>query len=499
MGFAGDFLGITPNTGAGGAGANYVAGATPLLNPTTTDQTATAYSGSQDALEKQKAFLAALQAQNGIGNQSSVYNQLQGIANGTGPNPAQAALAQATSANVANQAALMAGQRGAGANVGLIARQAAQQGAQTQQQAAGQSATLQAQQQANAINTMGGIAGQQVSNQAAATSGLNQFQQNEQQNLLNSVAQYNNANVAQQASQNSANSGVANTVAGTQGKLFSGIINGAGSAAAMSKGGQVPSQNNYAFGTDDLGVAPMQPSYPAAPGPRSNAAQFLKGFKSNTPRNRNADAPGSEQSKPNPLGLNQKDPEEQAGETIGRGLGKGAKAIGGAFSSDDNSDPSSFRYDTGDYGANSPGIQSVDVSSGIGADLPELMSDGGDVGTDEQLDMIKKLAPLAMMLSKGGLVDALLSPGELYLSPDKARKVAASKNKGKEIKKEAKRVPGQAKVKGDSLKNDIVPAKLEEGGIVIPRSVVQSKDAAKNCAAFVAAHLSKHGMGMKRG
>src|ERR1700679_261280 len=78
----------------------------------------------------------ALQGQNGLGNQSQVYGQLQGVANGTGPNPAQAQLAQATGANTANQAALMAGQRGSAANVGLLARQAAQQGAANQQAAA---------------------------------------------------------------------------------------------------------------------------------------------------------------------------------------------------------------------------------------------------------------------------------------------------------------------------------------------------------------------------
>ena len=84
---------------------------------------------AQNQLAQQNAFVQALQAQNGIGNQSNVYNQLQNVANGTGPNPAQAMLANATGQNVANQAALMAGQRGSNANVGLMARQAAQQGA----------------------------------------------------------------------------------------------------------------------------------------------------------------------------------------------------------------------------------------------------------------------------------------------------------------------------------------------------------------------------------
>lgn len=122
--------------------------------------------GSQGQLNQQLGGAGGVQAQTGalqglqnvLGQQQGLANQYQGLANGTGPNPAQAALNQSTGQNIAAQAALMAGQRGAGANVGLMARQAAQQGAATQQQAVGQSATLQAQQQ---IAGMQALAGQQ--------------------------------------------------------------------------------------------------------------------------------------------------------------------------------------------------------------------------------------------------------------------------------------------------------------------------------------------------
>ena len=40
-------------------------------------------------------------------------------------------------------------------------------------------------------------------------------------------------------------------------------------------------------------------------------------------------------------------------------------------------------------------------------------------------------------------------------------------------------VPGKAKVKGDSLKNDIVPADLEDGGVVLPRHIMNKKDPEK--------------------
>lgn len=56
------------------------------------------------------------------------------------------------------------------------------------------------------------------------------------------------------------------------------------------------------------------------------------------------------------------------------------------------------------------------------------------------------------------------------------------------------KVLGQAKVSGDSLKNDEVPAMLSPGEVVIPRSVIQSDDPVNNAAKFVAAILARNGM-----
>jgi hypothetical protein len=133
----------------------------------------------QQALAGQGALNSQLYNANGVGTQGSAISGLQGVAaqqaalaaqqgattqqyqnlaSGVGPNPAQSMLNQQTGQNVANQAALMAGQRGASANVGLMARQAAQQGAATQQQAVGQGATMQAQQQ---IAGLAGLSAQQ--------------------------------------------------------------------------------------------------------------------------------------------------------------------------------------------------------------------------------------------------------------------------------------------------------------------------------------------------
>lgn len=83
-----------------------------------------------------------------------------------------------------------------------------------------------------------------------------------------------------------------------------------------------------------------------------------------------------------------------------------------------------------------------------------------------------------MMMSKGGMVDIMVSPGEYKVSPGNAQKVAHGG------KLEASKVPGKSKVSGDSLKNDTVPMKAKEGSVIVPRS--KSDDPAK-AAAFVKA------------
>ena len=69
--------------------------------------------------------------------------------------------------------------------------------------------------------------------------------------------------------------------------------------------------------------------------------------------------------------------------------------------------------------------------------------------------------------------------------------------KGKENPLNGKTIPGKAVKKGDSYDNDIVPATLEEGGCVIPRSVLQSDQPMKNAIKFVHAHMKKMAKGGK--
>lgn len=89
--------------------------------------------------------------------------------------------------------------------------------------------------------------------------------------------------------------------------------------------------------------------------------------------------------------------------------------------------------------------------------------------------------------SMGGPVPAMVSPGEKYLNPTEVEAVEKGKASPKQVGKE---IPGKAKVKGDSPKNDTVPAKLESGGIVIPRSVMDSEgeDSIMNFVKGVLAH-----------
>ena len=412
MSFIGSMLG--DSTGAG----FQAQGASP-------QQQQTAYNQTQTGLQNQQAFINALQAQNGIGNQSSVFaqqqalaNQLQNVANGTGPNPAQAQLAQATGANTANQAALMAGQRGSNANVGLLARQAAQQGAANQQQAAGQGATLQAQQSLAAMQqlqnqqaSMGNLANTQVGEQQNALSNYNQTALGQQSNLLGLQQEVNSAN-AQIAGAN---------VAGQQ-NLLGGLMGGIG--AGLMLGGGVP---KYADGTLQVGANPlMQQNAPqqvtpvssqpqSSNGPSSIAARMMTGMS-------NAMTSGSKS--PMTAGVNSL-----------------VSGIGHLFSS-------STPAPTGN------GPAGWEAASGLG---PATSYEGWQ--TDSGLGY-----------AGGGKVPALVSPGEKYLSPEDVEKV---KKTGKNPMEVGKTIPGKPKVGGakNSYANDTVLATLEEGGIVLPRSV----------------------------
>lgn len=371
----------------------------PLQLPTTTSQAQNAAQGVTGALSQQQQLANALGQQNGIGNQSSVYgqeqglaNQIQGIANGTGPNPALAQLANTTGQNVATQSALQAGQRGAGANAGLIARQAGQQGAATQQNAVGQAAALESQQQLNAINALqnqqsnlANLSTTQVGQQANAIGNLNQYQQGNQGQVLNAIQGQNSTLAGQQGGINSVNAGLASQANTLSNGLGAGVANGIGTALGVNGANTTP------------------------PTPQGSGA-----------------VP--------PL----------------------AAANGGLLFAD-------------------------------GGAVPNLKENYSGKGPRSRLGQY--------LFAHGGKahkeVDALVSPGEIYLPPSKVDKVA----KGKASPLSGEKIPGKPKVGGakNSYANDTVPKKLEVGGLVLPRSVTQAKHPAWAAHKFVTETLKKSG------
>lgn len=171
----------------------------PQIGPNnfvTEGQANAGYGNAQQGLQQQQDFINALQGQGGLVNQSQVFNQLGGIAGG-GPNAAMAQLAQGSQANQAQQSALIAGQRNAGANTGAGVRQAAMSGANIQQQAAGQGNALQAQMAINALGMQGGIAGQQVQNLSGANQAFSQNANAAYANMLASQTAAEGAAVSQ--------------------------------------------------------------------------------------------------------------------------------------------------------------------------------------------------------------------------------------------------------------------------------------------------------------
>jgi len=527
-------LGMPTMLGGGSGGGAWQAAGAGLQVPATTDQATSAYNNANNGLAQQQAFLQALQAQNGVANQSSVYNQLQGIANGTGPNPAQAMLNQSTGSNIAAQSALMAGQRGAGSNTGLIARQAAQQGAATQQQAVGQGATMQANQSLNALSGMGSLATQQVGQQQGAITGYNQAAQSEQQNLLNAIASANQAQATVVGGQNAANSAIQVQNAKGQQGLMGGVMSGIGSAMMMAaKGGVIekprkkmadggdPGANpDASLTTNTTQPLPNQPVYPSPGQPpiKSSFAKFVNGFA----------PPGGDQSQNGQTPAGNTFFDSANGENAG--ASSLTKGLLSALKSSVNTDPNKG-IDKSLTATDQPiatGYNGFDPSSGqiAGPPAPFSTSAPNNPGADQVLqqdnsenqkeaDQVTQDAeasnssPMPGMgsggsnmpdpaaaagMAKGGKVKALLSPGEVYLSPKKAKEVAI---KGKNPVKEGKHVPGKAKVPGDSYDNDTFPTTLQEGGVVIPRSVMQSKDPAKAAHAFVTAVLAKHNMKKK--
>jgi len=340
------------------------------------------YLQQQERLRQQEAFTRALAGQSpqAIQQQMMLGKELAGAVKGQGPSVAEAGLQEATRQNVQRQAALMQSQRGASANLGLLQRNVASTGAEAQQQAAGQAATLRAQEMLAARQQLAGLTGQQLGQisdaQRMGLQAAGGAYQTEQQ----AIAERNRINAQIAAGNQQFQTG-----------LVGGLIGGATTALkGLADGGEVKSDDED---QDDF------------------YSSFSKALTT----------PQAGQSQNYQAG-------QMAGKTAGQALGQ---TLTGLF---------------------------------------------------------QKAPAAGVAMNQGGKVPAMVSPGEKYLPPSEVKKVASGQ---KSPLSAGKTIPGKAKVKGDSYANDTVKATLQEGGIVIPRSVMQSEDPAEKARQFVAAVLAK--------
>lgn len=420
--------------------------------------------------------------QNVLAGQQGTADMYRNLAQGTGPNPAQAALNQSTGQNVANQAALMAGQRGAGANVGLLARQAAQQGANTQQQAVGQAATLQANQQIAGMQGLGaqqaamgqtnqlmgglgaGLVGQtqagigQLYGQGAGAvnqmqtgigqlSGQGQAAVNQQAGLLNAnagIAQNQVGNLINATGQNiQGNIGNAGQQMNSMGGYNTNLVNQQGNInsanAGIAQTGMKGQQDLIGGVLQGLGAGAA-----SAGGPPAAARGGYVGM-----------AEGGDPMQPYPA-------------PDGNGpLLAAPAALPGPVTTPPPGPQSSFgQFLAGGSTANYLAQQPVDTAN---KKDPEPLPDTGDSKLRKGAASFTRAA---MMASKGGAVEHdMRSGGNVKASAPAEKAVAA----------------------GNSYKNDKIKALLSEGEVVLPRTVMESKDPTRSAADFVAKVLAKRG------
>lgn len=129
------------------------------------------------------------------------------------------------------------------------------------------------------------------------------------------------------------------------------------------------------------------------------------------------------------------------------------------------------------------------ADAGVMAAAPLLLAASGGEVPDPHMMKMHQLWH-GGNYAKGGKVDVMVSPGEKYIPPQEAKAVAKG---DKSIAQAGEKIPGKAAVKGDDLKNDTVHKKLDAGGIVIPRSVMDSEDPVKEGTKFLTDALKKHG------
>ncbi len=252
--------------------------------------------------------------------------------------------------------------------------------------------------------------------------------------LGNIGSQMQGASNSMQQNMNNANMGLAQTTMQGQQGFIGGLLNAGGKAAGM------------AMGAAGGGMVPAMAGGGGV-GPMSSFTQFLQS------RAESSAAPAVEQPAQMP-----------AVSGFDKGLG-GIKPGGGGPAA-----PSKTPENIGQGPTMANMGQPV---NGIPYSQPQMYGSG--------------------MMAMGGKVPAMLSPGEKYIPPGKVGQAAASANP----LAAGKTVPGKPKVAGNSYSNDVVPAKLDTGGIVIPNSIMQSKNPEKGAHDFISNIIAKRKVAWK--
>ena len=180
----------------------------------------------------------------------------------------------------------------------------------------------------------------------------------------------------------------------------------------------------------------------------------------------------------------------QTGNVLGKAIGAGLNAM---FSSSPSSAaPANSAQQTYDLMSAKPGSDQDVYNHMTGANTmvnAPLQTTQQQTEGDQSAD--NSDATPGNNMAKGGKVPAMVSPGEKYLKPQDVEKV----KRGANPMKVGETIPGKPRVGGakNSYANDTVPKTLDEGGIVLPRSVTQSKNPEWAAHRFVKAYMAQGG------
>lgn len=455
--------------------------------------TSAASQGNQQIVDQgalsQNATTANTNYNNVNTNQAALAQQLQAQANGQGPNIANLQLQQATNQNNQQAAGAVASQRGM--NPALAARLIQQQNASNNQTAAGQSGVLRAQQQLAAQQGLANVYGQQAgeanSNLAANESAL---------------GNQNNATVSATNAQNQEAGQIQQNNANQQAGILGGAMNAVGSMLqmpSMAEGGTIQERPEKHLERLLISIGsiikPQHFSGGGSAGPSGAFSALGAGIASNPTNTIDAGLGAGPSASANNLfggiasGLNPEgggDPSSGAtsmapsasGGSVGGSAAGGATMAGGAGDSlgaGAMGESGGLGSAATMFGSQGMKIPHYDSGGGIMSMLPMLAmlaSDGAKVPHYDSGGGIMSMLPmLAMLAAKGGKVPAMVSPGEIYVPPEQVGAVASGKEQASHV---GKKIPGKAKVKGNSPKNDTVPAALSPGGVIIKRTEAQN-------------------------